>query len=72
MTTSPSTERSTSPSPDVEQEKRSVVHEEYVRNSVLTAEETSFLESFTDERRKQVLRKVDVGIPRRADVDDKY
>lgn len=74
MTPSPSTDRSTSPAQDADCEKRSVLHEEYVRNMVLTEAEASFLESFSDQRRKEVLRKVDVRenqpILHHADTDD--
>jgi len=42
------------------EEKAAVVQQEYHQNNGLSVEDTAFLASFTDEQRKNVLRKVDV------------
>lgn len=44
---------------DVEFEKATVVETERMQNGNITAEESAFLASFTDEQRKTALRKVD-------------
>lgn len=55
----PQTASSLNDDNDIEAEKQQVVYTETVRNGNLSEEEAAFLSSFTDERRREIVRKVD-------------
>lgn len=59
MTTRSQTAPSLNGDTDIEAEKAQVVHTESIRNGNLSEEEAAFLSSFTDERRREIVRKVD-------------
>ena len=46
----------------IDMEKDSATHSEHVVNGYITAEESAFLASFSDDQKKTVLRKVDIRL----------
>lgn len=59
MTPRPQTAPSLNGDTDIEAEKAQVVYTESIRNGDMSEEEAAFLSSFTDERRREIVRKVD-------------